>query len=273
MFSANAQQESAGEVYIVSINTDGSANWSYEQRFVFQTSYEREIWLTYVNNASTDLPGFDDFKQNIAYIIQQAGNNSGRPMLLENFTWTTKLEETFDSSVGIVSFNFKWEGFAEIQDESIYVGDSFVGFNLPYGTIMIFRYPEGWKVSDIEPYAVYKIGHELGWYGYRNFLSGNPSFVLFIPPIWIMVLFILVGLGFVPVLFLFFLFKAKPINDNQLQLMELLRLNENKMFQRDLVIKTGWSKSKTSRTLGEMVNKKLVTKEKKGRMNLIKSNK
>jgi hypothetical protein len=273
MFTANAQPDSMGEVYIVTINPDGSSSWSYEQRFVFQTSYERETWLAYVNNVSTDLPGFDDFKQNIAYIVQKAVENNGRPMILGNFTWTTRMEETFDSSIGVVSFNFNWKGFAEIQDENIYVGDSFVGFHLPYGTIMIFRYPEGWKVSNIEPNANYKTGYEIGWYGYRDFSSGNPSFELFIPPIWIMVLFILIGLGFVPVLLLFFLFKVKPINDNQLQLLEMLRQNENRMFQRDLVIKTGWSKSKTSVTLSKMVNNKLVTKEKKGRMNLIKLNK
>lgn len=271
--SVNAQQESTEQVYRIFINPNGSADWSYEQHFILNNNIEREAWLNYVDNATFDFPGFEDYQQNIANFIVRACEICGRSMESENFTCGTRLEDSVVSSIGIITFNFTWNGFAEVIGDSIYVGDAFESFLLPNGASLIFKIPEGWKISDINPATDYETEDEVAWYGYRSFNSGQPSFVVFIPPSWMFAILVLIGLGIVPIFLYFFISREKPIDDNQFQILNILEQNGNVMYQRDLVKQTNWSNAKVSLIITDLLQNNLIIKIKEGRMNVIQLNK
>jgi hypothetical protein len=191
----------------------------------------------------------------------------------KNFTCGTSLEDSVGTSIGIITFNFTWIGFANVQGDSIRVGDAFDGFLLPYGTTLIFKVPDEWKISEIKPNADFENEYEIGWLGYRSFDKGQPSFVLYIPPSWFLAVFVLIGLGIVPILLYYLMTREKPIDSNQLLILKLIDQNDNFIYQRDLVKKTEWSNAKVSLIIDEMVKNNMITKEKKGRMNVIHLNK
>ena len=77
---------------------------------------------------------------------------------------------------GFVTYRFRWEGFAPVDDGAISVGDTFEdGLFLEENSLLIIRMPDGYESTAVEPDPDQVASNELRWEGPVQFGDERPS--------------------------------------------------------------------------------------------------
>lgn len=117
------------------------------------------------------------FSERIRKAVSRAANATGRPMSATNFTASTTIQEV-PRRWGIVTFEFRWNGFAERRDGRLVVGDVFRGgFFLATNDTLELAVPEGYEVSSVEPPPDEQETGSLVWHGREDFSDEHPLVV------------------------------------------------------------------------------------------------
>jgi uncharacterized membrane protein len=182
---------------------------------------------------------------------------------------------------GVVTYQFKWIGFATTEEKTIIAGDAFAGgLYLSKDNALIITYPSEYKVDAVSPEPDIVRANELIWYGLRDFNSGEPSVVLRSTSqvVWVAISVI----GVVAIIIAGGItYKKKKKREKKIIEEEILKTDEDKileilkdaggvLYQSDIIEKTGFSKSKTSALLNSLKENGRIEKVMKGRKNLIR---
>ncbi|MDY6964589.1 MAG: hypothetical protein SVM80_01290 [Halobacteriota archaeon] len=266
---------------IIEIREDGSAAWTIEERFILNTDVEVQAWKNYTKDFERDrIKHIEGYKRRVNGLISEGSTGLNREMHADNFKIDLYENETFLGRYGVVRYSFTWYGFADLLDGEISVGDAFSGIVLQDDEVLIISIPENYELVDVQPSPHDRKEEDLIWYGYVGFNNLEPSIVITEEngDLWISVIIgTIVALGSI-FSYVFFRYKRPKedaveeeiiISDEE-KIKRLIMKMGGEMYQSDIVIETGFSKSKVSNLVTKIQRDGEAEKIKIGRRNLIR---
>ena len=176
-----APPETDAVVIRASVFPNGTAVWS--QRILMQISSDEEgaefaaFESEFEQNRSLYL---DEHRQLMTDAVASAENATGREMSATAFTAEVGTEAV-PRERGFVTYRFRWEGFASVENNTVTVGDVFEGgFLLDQSEILVVEGPAGYEATAVEPTADQADSGTLEWNGRATFDNGRPT-VQFVP--------------------------------------------------------------------------------------------
>lgn len=163
------------------IDADGDATFVLEVRTALDTDEEREAFEAFAQEVESDpTAAASDFRASVESLVGRARTETGREMSVSNFTAETRVEP-LPQERGVVEYSFEWEGFAETEEggDVLRAGDVLSGYILSEGDALVFRPPDGYGVSSVEPTPDSTDG-VVRWGGPRGFADDQPR-VVFAP--------------------------------------------------------------------------------------------
>lgn len=267
--------------YTIEIHTDGSATWTIEQKGT-------EI--------SNPLTTYYTFVKNVSLLVSAAEKETQRKMSVEYMPMTFKVLDSYK----IVTYEFRWIGFADVKAGRIIVGDVFNiegFFSYLYGNGEVYiLYPEEYIVESVSPSP-----HEwkasiqrLEWFYTEAFKLGEPKIILVKQSIFsvfidvisknvILIFGLLALISSGSISLYYFKFKRNKmkkgqaskfseiseIADDEEKVINLLKAAGGNLYQSTITDRCGFSRSKTSKLLKEMENKGKIKRKEKGRKKIV----
>src|SRR6056297_1669542 len=124
---ATDQPEPDNTVTRIDLRPNGDAVWTIRFRTRLSTSAAIEEYETFqaaFNNDSSQYLG--PFEERMTAVVDGANQQHDREMRAVDFRAETSIQEV-PNRWGIVSFQFRWEGFAAQNGKQLIVGDVFTG--------------------------------------------------------------------------------------------------------------------------------------------------
>jgi hypothetical protein len=120
------------------------------------------------------------FRERIRGVVADASNATGRPMAARGFEAETSIQ-TVPRRWGVVTYEFRWDGFAASDDQALVVGDVFGGqFYLTENDTLAVAGPDGYRVAAVDPQPAERTDGVVRWFGRRGFPDATPA-VRFVP--------------------------------------------------------------------------------------------
>lgn len=274
-----AQGDEYKTTYTIDIIEDGSATWIIEDRIGLTTQSDEEAFNEYVSALESNQSELEYFSNKINAIVSEAEVSTGRGMAARNFNISFDIKDMPTGRYGVVTYQFKWIGFATTEDKRIMVGDAFAGgLYLSKDNALIITYPSEYEVDAVSPEPDIVRANELIWYGLRDFNSGEPKVVLrsTFQVVWVVisvigvVVFIIAGRIIYKKKREKKIIEAEILKTDEDKILEILKDAGGVLYQSDIIEKTGFSKSKTSALLNSLKENGRIEKVMKGRKNLIR---
>ncbi|MBE0517103.1 MAG: hypothetical protein IBX41_06925, partial [Methanophagales archaeon] len=274
-----AQGEEYKTTYTINIIEDGSATWIIKDRIGLTTQSGEEAFKEYVSALESNQSELEYLSNKIHAIVSEAEAATGRDMGARNFNLSFDVKDLPTGRYGVITYQFKWIGFAMTEDRRITAGDAFAGgLYLSKDDALIITYPSGYKVAAVSPEPDIVRANELIWYGLRDFSPGEPGVVLrsTFPVIWVVVSVIGAGALIIAGGITYKKKQEKKSIEEEIlktdedKILEILKDAGGVLYQSDIIAKTGFSKSKTSALLRSLKENGRIEKVMKGRKNLIR---
>jgi hypothetical protein len=273
-----------GTTYTISVHIDSSAQWTYERKTLIENETDMLEWWDET---------FDDkrlaFQDQMEAIVNQARQTTGRNMSITPVTAIYERTET----MGIITYQFDWHGFAKIENKTIEIGDAFnnQSIDLDQDALLIIQYPEGYTSSEATPppMGVSLYDRTISWKGPVNFGDEEPRVILiqgtaqsFNP--WQAYAPVAVGATSISALSLtlWYIFHSRRgrignlaqtpvlgVEDDEQKVTAMLQRTGGSTLQSNITREFGFSKAKTSQLLDTMEKKGTVTRQKKGREKIV----
>lgn len=178
--------ETDAVVMQAAVDEDGDASWTIDYRIELDdenTTAAFESLRKDIRNNTSDYSG--QFETRMRSTVATAENATGREMAVSNVTVTTRT--TLDGQYGIVSYSFRWEGFAATEGDQILVGDALAGMFLDSDTKLTVRWPAGYELQRVDPQPDSEGERSVTWEGPTDFGTDEPRLVVAEPgvlPSW-----------------------------------------------------------------------------------------
>lgn len=190
--------ETDAVVLRAAVDESGDASWTIDYRIELDdenTTAAFESLQEDIRNNTSDYRG--QFATRMRSTVTAAENATGREMAVSNVTVTTRT--TLDGQYGIVSYSFRWEGFAATEGEQILVGDALSGMFLDSDTKLTVRWPAGYERQRVDPQPDREGDRSVTWEGPTDFGTDEPRLVVAEPgilPSWAPYVAVLLVLAF-----------------------------------------------------------------------------
>lgn len=176
---ATDQPEPDNTVTRIALDPNGDAVWTIRFRTRLSTSSDVEAYETFQssfrNNSSQYL---SPFEQRMTAVVDGANDQHDREMRAVDFVATTSIQEV-PQRWGVVSFQFRWEGFAAQNSDQLVVGDVFAGgLFISEGDVLEIAVPDGYVVTSAEPTPDEASGGIVQWNGREDFADGRPRILV-----------------------------------------------------------------------------------------------
>jgi uncharacterized membrane protein len=181
MVSAVSYDRPQATVYTVDVDEGGDATWTIELRYQLVDEEDVGAFESIRNDFEEgNLSVFEGIEGDLSSFAEEASEATGREMSVSDFQRDVYIRDTVTQTVGVVSVDFVWSGFAEASPSEVRVGDVFVGSGLALteNERFIIENVEGLPVRNVSPQPDTSDGERLIWDGERFFEEGQPS-VLF----------------------------------------------------------------------------------------------
>ena len=175
---ATDQPDPDNTVTRIDLRPNGNAVWTIRFRTRLSTATDVEEYETFqsafANDSSQYLSPFED---RMTAVVEGADRQYDREMRAVDFRAETSIQEV-PNRWGIVSFQFRWEGFAARNGEQVVVGDVFAGgLFISEGDVLEINVPEGYTVSSAAPAPDETTDGVVQWSGREDFADGRPRVV------------------------------------------------------------------------------------------------
>ena len=280
--------------FLIEVDKDGSAVYIFMRKFILEAEDDKAVFEQYLSGFEDVREGLlERFSKDTSYMVSRAANITGRNMTAKDFNVSAYLLQTITGSQGVIEYKFVWINFALVHGGEVQVGDVFdIGLVLLEGDELTIKYPNGYKVLNVEPEPDFKRDREreLTWFGSRFFTGGTPMVILnkevagFFenPPTYGLAIGLAISGAIIGSIF-FYRFRKKRKKETleyvhavaqegeseEEKILNLLRASGGCLPQSVVVEKLGFSRSKTSETLSSMEKKGLIKRQKKGREKLV----
>lgn len=161
----------------VTVDADGDARWRVAYRFRLSdenaTAAFEELRASIQENTTAYR---ERFAARMGRTVRAAENATGREMAVQNVTVETSREEL--TAYGVVTYRFRWTGFAAVSGDRMLVGDALDALYLDRQTTLVLSWPASYRASAVKPAADRKHDGSVAWVGPSSFESGEPRLVL-----------------------------------------------------------------------------------------------
>ena len=273
--------------YKIEAREDRSAVWTVEYRSSLDTTEKENLFQQYISEFETMKDNYlENFSNKMTSLVQRASVVTGRSMQAKNFDVLVYTLTTATGKFGIIKYQFEWTNFAKLEGGNTIIGDVFeAGLYLYKDDALVVEYPSGYAVESASPSPNETRELQLIWYGQRDFGAGEPRIVLGKPLVssLMLVAIMVAALALTIGAALWFKktrkappraeHKAPPealiLKSDAERTVDLLKEAGGKMYQSDLVRRTGFSKAKISLLLDSMEKEGTIKRIQTGRKNLI----
>jgi len=166
----------ASTSYRIELYPNRSALWQITYSVPLLDMEDMALFGEYVKNFTSSKQAFlDSFEQQMAQVVGQAANLTGREMFATNFEAYAMIVSTPTVSRGTITYRFLWNEFLEGSGSILYMGDAFEGGLYLYENESITVIPpSGYRASYISPQPD-ALNGAITWHGPKNFPSGEPA--------------------------------------------------------------------------------------------------
>ncbi len=174
-------------IFVITVRDDGSAEWRfrYEQRLDDDETEDFETYAERFNDEETE--SYRNFRERATELADGGSETTGREMSAEGFEREARIEDRppAGESFAVIEMSFEWTEFAVVEDDSVTVGDVFVG-GLYIGPDQQLRLERGPSLEfesatpDPDSTASESLSESetITWNGERSFADREPRTVL-----------------------------------------------------------------------------------------------
>lgn len=173
------QPEPDNTVTRIALQPNGDGVWTIRFRTRLSTAEDVDEYESFqgefADNSSRYL---DPFAERMTAVVDGAAGQYDREMQAVDFEASTTIQEV-PRRWGIVSFQFRWTGFAADSGEGLAVGDVFAGgFYIGEGDVLELAAPDGYRVREVDPAPDETENGVVQWNGREDFADGRPRVVI-----------------------------------------------------------------------------------------------
>lgn len=250
----------------IDVYGNGTAQWRIEYRVQLDDrTTERAFRRLQRNLRENPGPANEEFYDRIQRSIRTAENTTGRNMSGTDFEAHTTVRQ-IPEKLGVVVYSFQWEGFSNVSDGRIQVGDALEGFVLETDERMSVSWPSEYKLTEVDPAADKREDTTVTWRGQTTFGPQGPQLLL-TPRTSPQSQFLLVGVAAITALIAVFGLiqrsgvdspvslakhadgetgkKSELLSDEE-QVLRLLKKHGGRVKQQTVIDELGWTPTKTS---------------------------
>ena len=275
---------SLATTYIVELSENGTASWLIERSAYLPTTDDQTSFEQLITRAITYI---DQFSSQVANIIDQTYNKTGRFMTAEHIAVGGNVTQSGAGAYGFLKYSFDWTNFAVPGSTKMTVSDAFSNASFLFGPgSLSVLLPTGYTVNNCSPSPDYSSGNLLRWNTVGDLQDEQPSVLLsqndgtvFPPAVLVLsgALLLIAGGVLASVMVLRVRTKttkntSKTIPDDSFKemadterILALLKKGGGQALQSKITEQLKFSKAKTSKILGEMETKGMIARHKNGR--------
>lgn len=158
---------------------DGDAEWQFTYRMRLETDNETAAFEDLRSDISANTSEYlDRFRGRITNTVDAASNYTEREMAVQNVSVSVRFNNLNEDSVGLVAYNFEWQGFASVDGETVTAGDALEGFYLDNKTSLTVSWPSGYALERVDPVGSEPDEDTVRWSGPREFDPDEPQVVV-----------------------------------------------------------------------------------------------
>jgi hypothetical protein len=161
-------------VMAIAVAPNGSAAWRVAYRIRLDdenaTAAFESLQADVARNESAYTARFARRMNRTATVAENA---TGRPMSVGTVAVSTR-RESLPQEYGIVTYEFRWSGFAETSADRLLVGDAISGLYLDRQTTLRIQWPTGYRVSSVVPAPDERRSGAVIWRGPTEFAGDRP---------------------------------------------------------------------------------------------------
>lgn len=156
------------------VDGDGDAVWTIEYRVRLSTDDEEQAFEEFRTDLEADPEAYTDrFRGRMETTVGEAANATGREMSVSNVSVTAERRE-IPQEYGVVTYRFRWGGFATVEDGRIAVGDAIDGLFLDEQSSLILSWPDSHELESASPEPAETRDGSVVWVGPVDFAGGEP---------------------------------------------------------------------------------------------------
>jgi hypothetical protein len=158
----------------VDVDADGDAVWTIEYRVRLSTSDEERAFEEFRTDLEANPEAYTDrFRGRMETTVGEAANATGREMNVSNVSVTAERRE-IPQEYGVVTYRFRWGGFATVEDGRIAAGDAIDGMFLDEESSLIVSWPDSHELDEASPEPAETRDGSVVWVGPVDFAGGEP---------------------------------------------------------------------------------------------------
>lgn len=180
--------------FIILVNSDGDALWTFRYEKTLETKQEHEQFKEFANSFnSSDTELYTNFRENAVKLTSTANNQTKRKMTASNFSKRAFVDHpgmTDDTKRGVVEMSFRWSAFAYGSGNTTVMGDVFKGgLYLGNNQKLVIKPADGMSFKSAQPVKGRSIAgstlaesDSVSWSGEREFNDQRPMVTFSSPP-------------------------------------------------------------------------------------------
>jgi len=159
----------------VQLNEDGTADWTLNFRTVLDSENRTAAFESLQSDIRDDPEAYTaPFADRIRNTVAVAENETDREMAADGFSIETT-KQSLAREYGIVTYRFRWTGFANETGDTLRAGDAIDGFYLADGTKLRIEWPSDYARESVAPAPDETHENAVAWAGAQtDFVSGQP---------------------------------------------------------------------------------------------------
>lgn len=158
----------------VEVDADGDAMWTVEYRTRLADSEEEAAFEELREDIESDPePYTDRFRERMERTAETAEEATGREMAIADVSVQADRRE-LARSYGVVTYEFRWTGFAAVDGDRITAGDALDGLFLDDETSFIVSWPDSHALVDVSPPPSETRDGAVVWNGPLDFTADEP---------------------------------------------------------------------------------------------------
>lgn len=155
------------------LQPSGAAVWTVEHRVRLETANETTAFEELRADVRANESRYASaFRQRMNGTIDTAQARTGRSMAIENVSVTATIK-ALGRSTGVLTYRFRWTGFAAQQGDRLVAGDALAGLYLDDSTVLTVAWPANYSAAAVRPEGE-RGNRSVTWYGPHDFGPNEP---------------------------------------------------------------------------------------------------
>lgn len=174
-----AQEVDADQVSLrADVTESGEAHWRIEYRVRLDTEDRKAAFSDLEQDVEANESDYiARFRTRMNATVTNAEETTGREMAIEDVQVSTN-RQMITEEYGILAYEFRWTGFAVVEDDRLLFGDALAGFFLDEGQSLTLTWPDAYELESVRPAPDETGANRVRWSGETDFASDEPRVVV-----------------------------------------------------------------------------------------------